>query len=108
MLKNTSMKLLRFYFLSCRKIDIKFTILAIFKWTVNFSLLFSHVSDSATARTVALQAPLSMGFPRQGGWSGLPFPFLGDLPDSGIKPASPALAGGFCITEPTGKPCTVY
>jgi len=27
-------------------------------------------------------------------WSGLPFPSPGDLPDSGIKPASPALAGG--------------
>ena len=40
------------------------------------------------------------GFPRQEYWSGLPFPSLGDLPDSGIKPASPALAGGFFTTEP--------
>ena len=53
-------------------------------------LLFIHVSDSVTARTVAFQAPLSMGFPRQDGWSGLPFPFLGDLPDSGIEPMAPA------------------
>ena len=51
-------------------------------------LLFIHVSDSVTARTVAFQAPLSMGFPRQDGWSGLPFPFLGDLPDPGIEPTS--------------------
>ena len=36
-----------------------------------------------------------MGFPRQEYWSGLPFPSLGDLSDSGIKPTSPALAGGF-------------
>ena len=39
---------------------------------------------------MAHQAPLSMGFPRQEYWSGLPFPSPGDLPDSGIKPASPA------------------
>ena len=37
------------------------------------------------------QAPLSMGFSRQEYWSGLPFPPLGDLPDSGIEPMSPAL-----------------
>ena len=49
-------------------------------------LLFIHVSDSVTARTVAFQAPLSMGFPRQDGWSGLPFPFLGDLPGPKIEP----------------------
>ena len=41
---------------------------------------------------VAHQAPLSMGFPRQDYWSGLPFPSPGDLPNPGIKPASPALA----------------
>ena len=46
-------------------------------------------------RTVAHQAPLSMGFPGQEYWSGLPFPSPGDLPDSGIEPACPALAGGF-------------
>ena len=38
------------------------------------------------------QAPLSMEFSRQEYWSGLPFPSPGDLPDPGIKPASPALA----------------
>ena len=35
------------------------------------------------------QAPLSMGFPRQGYWSGLPFPSPGDLPDPGTEPRSP-------------------
>ena len=50
------------------------------------------------SRVVAYQAPVSMGFSRQGHWSGLPFPSPGDLPDPGIKLQSlmsPALAGGF-------------
>ena len=46
------------------------------------------MSDSVTPWTVAHQAPLSMGFFRQGYWSGLPFPFAEDLPDPGIKPES--------------------
>ena len=36
-----------------------------------------------------------MEFSRQESWSGLPFPSPGDLPDPGIEPGSPALAGGF-------------
>ena len=36
------------------------------------------------------QAPLSMGFSMQEYWSGLPCPSPGDLPNSGIKPVSPA------------------
>ena len=46
---------------------------------------------------------MSMGFSRQEYWSGLPFPSPGDLPDPGIKPLSPALAGRFFTTEPPGK-----
>ena len=46
-----------------------------------------------TPGTVAHQAPLSMGFPRQEHWSGLPFPPPGDLPGSRIHSGSPALAG---------------
>ena len=53
------------------------------------------VSDSATSWTVARQTPLCIEFSRQEYWSGLPFPSPGDLTDPGIKPASPALAGGF-------------
>ena len=49
---------------------------------------------------VALQAPPSMGFRRQGYWSGLPFPSPGALPDPGIEPTAPALVGGFFTTEP--------
>ena len=40
----------------------------------------------ATPWTIALQAPLSVGFPRQEYWSGLPFPSSGDLPNAGIEP----------------------
>ena len=48
-----------------------------------------------------------MGFLRQEYWNGLPFSSAGDLPDPGILPMSPALAGGFFSTEPPGKPCMV-
>ena len=67
--------------------------------------VFSHsvVSNSATPWTVAGQSLLSIAFSRQEYWSGLPFPPPGDLPDSGIEPASPERAGGFFITEPSGK-----
>ena len=51
--------------------------------------LFSCVRLCATLRTAACQAPLSMGFSGKENWSGLPFPSLGDLPDSGIEPTSP-------------------
>ena len=52
------------------------------------------MSDSfATLRTVACQAPVSMEFPRREDWSRLPFPPPEDLPNPGIKPMSPALAG---------------
>ena len=57
-----------------------------------------------TPWTVAQEAPLSMGFTRQEYWSGLPFPSPADLPNPGIKPRSPALAGRFFIAEPPGKP----
>ena len=58
---------------------------------------------TATAWTVACQAPLSMEFSRQEYWSGLPFPPPEDLPDPGIEPVSPALAGGFFTAKPQGK-----
>ena len=61
---------------------------------------FSRANLFVTPWSVAHQAPLSMGFPRQEYWSGLPFPSPDYLPDPGIKPRSllsPALAGGFFI-----------
>ena len=56
---------------------------------------------------VTHQAPQSMGFSRQGYWSGLSCPPPGDLPDQGSSPCS-SFAGGFFITEPPGKPIRVH
>ena len=70
------------------------------------------MSDSfATPWTGAHQAPLSMRFPRQEYWSGLPFPFPGDLPNPRIKltfPVSPALTFRFFTTEPPEKPHSLF
>ena len=57
-----------------------------------------------TPWTVARQAPLSMGFPRQEYWSRLPFLTPGDLLSPGTEPEPPALAGGFFTPEPLGEP----
>ena len=65
---------------------------------------FSHVRLFATLWTVAHQAPLSMGSPRQEYWSWLPVPPPGHLPGPGIKPEPlmlPALAGGFFTIRAT-------
>ena len=64
-------------------------------WVMSYSF--------ATPWTVACQAPLSIGCPRQEDWSGLTFPSPGDLPKLGIKTESPALAGGFFTAEPPWK-----
>ena len=58
----------------------------------------------ATLWTVARQAPLSMGFSWQEYWSGLPFPFPGNLPDQGIEPGFPDLQADSLPSEPPGKP----
>ena len=66
-----------------------------------------HVQLFETLWTVALQAPLSMGFSRQEYWSGLACPPPGDLPDPGIKPMSlksPALQADFLPLAPSVKP----
>ena len=68
----------------------------------------SPVSDSLPPFwTEAHQTPLSLEFPRQECWNGLPFPSLEDLPNPGIKPislASPALQVESLLSEPPGKP----
>ena len=53
---------------------------------------------------VTQQAPLSMGFSKQGYWSGLPVHSPGDLPDPGMEPRSPALQADSLPSEPPGKP----
>ena len=45
-----------------------------------------------------------MGFPKQEYWRGVPYPSPGDLPNSGIKPKSPALQADYLPSEPPGKP----
>ena len=64
----------------------------------------SCVQLFATPWTVAHQAPLCMGFPRQEYWSGFQFSSLGDLPDPGIKPTYPALQADSLLAEPPGNP----
>ena len=66
----------------------------------------SHVGLVATLWTVAPQASQSMGYSRQKYQSGLPCPPLRDLPNPGTESmslVSPALAGGFFTTVPSGK-----
>ena len=60
-------------------------------------------STIVTPKTVAWQAPLSMGFFRQESWSGLPFPSPGDLPNPEIEPRSPALQADSLLTELRGQ-----
>ena len=65
----------------------------------------SVVSDSlGTPWTVARQAPVSMGFPRQEYWSELPRPLPGDFPNPGIEPRSSTLQMDSLPSEPPGKP----
>ena len=74
--------------------------------TVNAQSL-SRVQLLVTPWTVAHQAPLSMGFSRQGYWSGSPFPLPRDLPNSGIELASPvssALQAGSLPLSRLGSP----
>ena len=69
--------------------------------------VLSHVSRVqlfVTPWTVALQAPLSMGFSRREYWSGLPFPSSVDLPNPRIEPESPPLQADSARSEPPGKP----
>ena len=72
-------------------------------WATRNVKSLSWIRIFATPWTVAYQAPPSMGFSRQECWSTLPFSFPGDLPDPGIEPPSPALAGGFSTTDPSEK-----
>ena len=57
-----------------------------------------------TPWAVSHKVPLSLGFPRQEYWNGLPFPSPGDFLDSGIDLMVPALAGIFFATKPLEKP----
>ena len=70
--------------------------------------LLSCVQLFVTTRTVAHQAPLFMGFSRQGYWSGLQCPSPGDLPGLGIEPRSPALLADSFLLSPQGSPTHLH
>ena len=72
----------------------------------NGGLVAKLCQTLVTPWTPACQAPLPMEFSRQEYWSGLPFPSPGDLPDTGIEPASPvsrALQANSLPAEPLRK-----
>ena len=86
---------------SHRDFFLLFSLLKIEVWLLS---CFSLVWFFETLWTAALQTSQSMGFSRQGYWSGLPFSSPGDLPDRGAEPVSlmsPALVGGFFTTSAT-------
>ena len=66
--------------------------------------LLSFVQLFETPWTVAHQAPLSMGFPRQEYWSGLPFPSPRDLPNPEIEPWSLTLQTDSVLLSHKGSP----
>ena len=68
---------------------------------VSYSVLSNHLQPHGLY--IACQAPLSMGFSRQGYWNGLPCSSPGDLPDSGMEPGSPVLQADSLPSEPPGK-----
>ena len=68
----------------------------------------SAVSHSVTPRTVAHQAPLSMGFSRQEYWNGVPFLSLADLPSPGNEPGAPKFQADALLSAPAGKPIQLF
>ena len=70
--------------------------------------VLSHIWLFVTPWTIACQASLSMGFPKQEYWSSLPFPPSGDLPDPGLNPQAKisCIEGGFLICCPIKEPYT--
>ena len=88
--------------LSCFTTDLTTIYTAVKKILAQLLYLTYCVQLFATPQTVACQAPLSMGFPRQEYWNGLPFPIPEDHPHPGIELASlmsPTLAGRFFTTR---------
>ena len=72
-------------------------------------LLFSPRSCQTLLQSLELPGTSVYGISRQQHWRGLPFPSPGNLPDPGVEPESPALAGRFFTTEPPGKPpCVLH
>ena len=74
------------------------------KYLMGTQLLLSYIQPFETPWTVAHQAPLSLGFPRQEDWRGLPFPSPGERPNPGIEPTSPAWQADSLPSERSGGP----
>ena len=79
----------------CLKKKKKRPYVVVVAWSLSHVQLYDSIDDSPLGS-------MSMGFPRQEYWSGLPFPSPEDHPNPQTEPRSPALAGGFFITEPPG------
>ena len=69
------------------------------EWYGGGGLIANSCPTLMTPWIVTRQAPPSMGFSRQVYWSGLPFPFPGDIPNPGIEPGSPMLQADSLPTE---------
>ena len=76
--------------------------------TLRSVCMLSCIPLFAASWTVAHQAPLSMGFFRQGSWSGLLFPSLGDPPKPGIEPGSPKLQADSLPLSHLASPYSIY
>ena len=84
--------------------------------TVQPSISYTHIfvvalvtkSCLTLCDSIAHLAPQPMGLSRQEYWSGLPFLSPGDLPDPGIKPRSPALAGESLLLNHQGSPIHIH
>ena len=77
-------------------------------WEWAMVLAFKPCPTLTTPWTITCQALLFMGFSKQEHWSGLPFPFPGDLPDPEIKPGSPAFQADSLPTELRGKITVIW
>ena len=79
-------------------------------YLISYVVVSHHAMSNSFAApwTIDHEAPLSMGFPKQEYWDGLPFASTGDLLDLGLETASLALEGRFFTTEPPGKPIFLF
>ena len=73
-------------------------------WCGGGGLVTKSCLTLVTTWTVAHQAPLFVGFPGQEYWSGLPFPFPGDLLDPRIETGSPELQADSSLLSHQGSP----
>ena len=87
---------------------------SIFNFLRNLCIVFHKVKSLSCVRlfttpwTIAYQVPPSMGFSRQGYWSGLPFPSPEDLPNPETEPRSSTLQEEALPSEPLGKPLVFF